>query len=178
VEETTTEPKTYLKIPYNSEKQKQEISCLLKRTDLHNTIRLIFCSSRPLSLLFRPKPGRPTCPSNCLTCKTAEHDGSCFIKNCVYCITCNVCLKVYIGQSKRTNKSRIKEDMTNSKEHVFLHSLEHSKESVDIFRWKILKIVPSLTARLSVESIHIQRNKNNLINGCHGKDILPFLKKQ
>ena len=87
-----------------------------------------------------------------------------------------MCGKVYVGQSKRTARSRIKEDITSSKEHVFLHKQSHENSDNYIFEWKILQIIPSLTVRLSAEAMHIEHHKDNLINGCTGKEILTFLK--
>jgi len=170
------EPTTFLKVPFNSEKQKREINSLLRRTNLAEKIRLIYLTSSPLARSLRPSSENPSCPTNCLTCQTAEHSGCCFRKNVVYCIKCKICSKVYVGQTKRTARSRIKEDLTSPKEHVYLHSIEHNANSADIFKWKILKTVSSLSTRLSVEALFIDKNKDKLINGCNGKDLLTFLK--
>ena len=51
----------------------------------------------------------------------------------------------------------------------------HATKSADIFTWKVLKSIRSLSTRLSAEVWYIKRNKNNLINGCIGKDNLRFL---
>jgi len=132
-------------------------------------------SSQPLSRKLRRPFIHPPCANTCITCKTAEFHGMCYSKNAVYSITCSICQRVYIGQTKRTVKSRIKEDLTNPREHVYLHSKEHRCNSESIFKWKILKIVPSLSARLSTEALFIKQHGNNLINGCNGKEILTFL---
>ena len=169
------DPITFIKMPYNSERQKREILHLARRTGLKEKIRLIFLTEKPLSLSLRPKISRQSCPVNCLCCLTADHPQSCFKKNVVYQISCAVCGKIYIGQTKRCARSRIKEDMLNKSEHVYQHARSHNKESREVFTWKILAVVADLNTRLASEAFFIRQNSNNLINGCEGKDVLPFL---
>ena len=162
-------------MPFNSEKQRREIVQLAERTGIRQHIRLIFMTESPFSISLRPTANKPQCPPTCITCATAEKRGMCFKKNCVYHIKCQLCFRVYIGESKRCIRSRIKEDLTGPTEHVFLHSLSHSAESIDIFKWKVLSTVSDLNTRRASEAFFIRKFANNLINGCNGKDILHFL---
>ena len=162
----------YIKIPYNSEAQKHCIQRLIVRTGLSETIRPIYIAERPLSRLFRQPFKYPSCHPNCITCSTAEKPNCCFTKFFVYMIV----KKVYIGQSKRTARSRIKEDLCNAIKHPFLHSQYHNISSRDLFTWKIVQKIQDLNTRLSIESLHININAGNLINGCTGKEMLPYLK--
>ena len=107
------DPVSFIKLPFNNEKQKCEINQLFHRTDLYNIIRPIYLTNQPLSRSLRRPFNQPSCPSNCLTCKTAQFPGYCYTKNILYLISCKMCGKVYVGQSKRTARSRIKEDITS-----------------------------------------------------------------
>ena len=51
-----------------------------------------------------------------------------------------------------------------------LHQQSHENSDNYIFEWKILQIIPALTARLSAEAMNIEHHKDNQINGCTGKE--------
>ena len=99
----------------------------------------------------------------------------CFTKNIIYLITCKICERVYVGQSKRTVRSRITEDLTGVKEFLYLHSKTHDVDCVKLYKWKIISVISDLSRRLAAEGLYTRLNEENLINGCKGKEFLPFL---
>ena len=150
---------SYIKVPFHSERQRREIKKLSQRTKLRDKIRIVFTTAKPLSMTFRKPASNPECPPNCLTCHTAEKPGHCFNKFIIYIISCKQCNKVYVGQTKRCARTRIKEDMTNRPEHVIQHSLQHNQNSLDLFKWRILATVKDLQARLATEALYIRKHQ-------------------
>ena len=84
-------------------------------------------------------------------------------------ITCGVCGMVYVGETNRTIRSRIKEHTNNMSSLVFLHMSNHD-DSLE-FKWTIIDRVPDTSERKTMETIVINdlRNKYSLINGYLGK---------
>ena len=80
-------------------------------------------------------------------------------------ITYQSCKKVYIGQSKRTAHSQIKEDLCNANEQPFLYSQCHNIRRRDFFTWKIVQKIQDLN------TLHIDINA-----GCTAKEMLSYLK--
>ena len=83
--------------------------------------------------------------------------------NVVYQFACKSCPASYVGETKRTVKTRIKEHQNNNNPDavVFQHMSEHSHE----FDWdntKILDYEYHYYKRLVSEMIHIKSNKNSI----------------
>ena len=92
--------------------------------------------------------------------------------NVVYKFECKSCPASYVGETKRTVKTRIKEHQKNNNPDavVFQHMSEHSHE----FDWnntKILDYDSNYYKRLISEMIHIKSNKNNI----NKKEDVKFL---
>ena len=165
---------SYIRIPFINTKQRHKIIQLHKRSGMNDIIRLIFTTEKPLARQFRPKPAIPPCPPNCIACVTAMNSGCCFTKYAVYLITCDLCSQHYIGETERTIRSRIIEHTKTKTSHVYAHMQSHGNDHLSSFKWKILATHPNTTTRLAIESINIKKH-NNLMNGCAGVNILPFL---
>ena len=165
---------SFLKVPYLGENQRQQILKHQKKTCLEDKIRIVFTTESPLSWQFRPKTRPPPCPPNCIACSTSEKTGSCFKKNVVYRIKCDICSAIYIGQTERTVRTRIIEHCKVSASHVYQHLLSHGIDCVTSFKWRIVTSHSHIITRLALESLHI-KNSNNIMNGCEGMHTLPFL---
>ena len=134
-------------------------------------IRIVFQSNIPLSRQFNRRNPR-NCQNNCKTCQTACFPNQCQTKNAVYKISCNICNKEYIGQTKRILRTRILEHCTSSDSHVKRHFVdEHKEVKPTNFKWKILKTIKNKNARQSAEA-HLMKISNNLMNGCEGIKIM------
>jgi hypothetical protein len=169
------EPLTYLKLPYITEAQRSQIAKLANRTGQANNVRFIFTTERPLSWQFRPKTVMQKCPDNCIACLTAEKADSCFIKYAVYLISCNLCDKVYVGQTERTIRSRVAEHTKCTQSHVYKHLQIHNNNPENAFHWKVLTTQAVNNTRLAIESLFIHQYKDKLMNGCESIRLLPFL---
>jgi len=164
-----TEPISYIKVPYQDEKQRWKINTLLQRTGLKEQIRVIYKTEQPLSRQFRKPLEQQKCPQNCLSCRTAKKPDKCFVKNSIYKIS------VYIGQTGRTIRSRIQEHMRQSSSHVYQHMVSHGRDNNDNFTWSVISVVADLNTRLAAEGAFIQKSRDTLMNGCEGLRLLPFL---
>jgi hypothetical protein len=173
-----TEPITYIRIPYNCERQRFQISQLCRATGLDNKLRIIYITAKSLAWQFRGERDNMICPPKCSACRTACMQGKCFTKFCVYHITCNICGASYVGQTERTIRTRIHEHLTSKISHVYLHMMSHSESTVEGFKWRIIATERCNKTRLAIEAMHIHRNLANIMNGCEGKYILPYLLTQ
>ena len=165
------QPVTYIKIPFVNEKQRRKILGLRRSTNNQRKIRVIFQTELPLGVSLRPAKECLACPRNCRACASASFPNCCNKKSCIYKITCQQCQKCYIGQTKRTMRSRIYEHLTSNDSAVFQHKQTHPG-LVD-FKWKIIRTIKDNCARVAAESIFI-RKEANLMNGCEGRGILSF----
>ena len=169
---------SFIKIPFISEKQKTQVLKLRKRTNLEEKIRVVFTTEKPLAWQFRAKHEVLSCPPNCIACQTASKPGSCFTKNAIYRIECQICGAVYIGQTERTIRTRIGEHAKTSNSFVHQHMINaHGINNVTSFRWRIVTTHPYLNTRLAIEALHIQQNRLHLMNGCEGTKLLSFLQQ-
>ena len=98
---------TYIKVPYINEDLKRQTQDVIKRTGLNN-IRVIYMNGRSSASIFTPPKEKQQCPDNCDTCSTALVNNRCLTKNSVYKIQCLHCHLMYIGESSRTIRSRLK----------------------------------------------------------------------
>ena len=89
---------------------------------------------------------------------------------------CSVTNCMYIGQTVRTIKSRIREHMTVHSSAFFQHVINsHQVMPEDCCKWKILATERDNAARLALEALFIRRRSDILVNGCSGQSLLPFL---
>ena len=97
-------------------------------------------------------------------------------KNIVYKASCALCGQIYIGETGRMFKTRIKEHISKQSSAIFQHHLKSHKANniMSIFQWEILLSgFKSNSERLYAESILISKNlRNNLMNGCTGLPLL------
>jgi len=168
-----TKPDIFLRIPYINEKHKRDCLNTLRRTNLDNHINLCFITSPSLKKLFRPPKEKVKCKDNCNTCKCSCKPNLCFSKNVIHQINCNICNKIYIGQTCRTIKSHISEHtkVTNSAVHIHFTTF-HPTHNID-FTWKILhNNIANNNKREILESIYISKvNIHSLMNNCKGRDL-------
>ena len=185
------EPVTFIKIPFRSEAQRAQILQLARSTEMDTKLRIIFTTEPPLSRQFRPQPPSQNCPAGCFSCLTAKYKNNCFRKHVVYKISCLICNAVYIGQTGRTIRSRILEHGKSPDSHVRSHMQTHDNTSIGItnistndnkcspqwsFTWQIVTSHRWKNTRMALEAMHIQQNRQHLMNGCEGACVLPYLR--
>ena len=168
-------PLTYLTLPFTSERERRQVCNLAKRTGLIDHVRLNFRSERPLGRRWRQTKERPQCDPRCWSCAAGEVRGKCYTKGVVYRLTCTQCGSMYVGQTARTIKSRLKEHLSSSSSAFHQHVMEmHDVMPDECFKWRILRIERDFLTRTALEAIEI-RKCNSLVNGCNGEVLLPFL---
>jgi len=129
--------KYFLKVPFTNEYVKRKYLTLLKNTGLDKYINIVFSHGNSLHQFFRPPKEKLKCTPNCETSKISNKPGFCNVKNVIYKINCNFCDNIYIGQTSRTIKSRIKEHLTSHNSAVHKHFLDIHNSIVNI-KWHIL----------------------------------------
>ena len=163
----------YLKIPYVNEQLKRRALSVIRRSGISN-IKTHFMNGRPSSKVFAPSREKLNCPDHCETCNLVLKTNCCLTKYVVYQIICSNCNITYIGETGRTVGSRIKEHLRMKKQTVFLHLKSHIdnpfKESP--ISWKILHSnIKSHSERKIIEALEIQKQSDNVMNGCIGRNI-------
>ena len=146
-------------------------SCRRQKHHQCSDARIYFPAQKPLKRLLQPNRSTQRCASNCTFCRSYKGQlaNACLIKNAIYKVTCLSCLKVYIGETSRQMKVRLKEHLCSDKSLVFQHfSACIGKENTK-YEWTILQHrLPNYNIRLNTEAIYIAKNQHNLINGCCG----------
>ena len=92
--------------------------------------------------------------------------------NVVYKFVCKSCPASYVGETKRTVRTRIKEHQKNNNPDAVV--FQHMNEHLHVFDWdntKILDYESNYNKRLVSEMIHIKSNKNNI----NKKEDVKFL---
>ena len=122
-------------------------------------------------------PGQIT-SKDCIKCSTnftffsmAESENICFQKYVIYQIRCTICSRLYIGETKRCIKHRVKEHLSLRTSAVFKHHQDnHSDFNIfDIFCFSILhKNCIYDNKRLLLKAMYIKKYRNLLMNGCEG----------
>ena len=105
------------------------------------------------------------------------HVGNCTTKNVVYMLTCTLCGKQYVGQTKRELKVRIGEHLYNIKKHhdtpVAQH-FNHTNHSADNLRCEIIEALKTdpedSDSRLSRETHWIHQLQTLHPNGMNVRD--------
>ena len=104
----------YLKLPYYGEEPRHEILSLARKTGMIDSIRLIFETETPLSRRFR----------------TVRHGNVCCnLRYVIYRLHCLQCSSNYIGETKRTIRSRVSEHMRSPNSAFYRHMLDFHKEA-------------------------------------------------
>lgn len=177
----TTNPTTYLRLPYIDESYCRQVRQLLNRTALSNHVRVCFQTRPPLKKLLRPRRTYTPCPDACTCCLACKDRNkfSCQQKLIIYKISCLICQAVYIGESQRTFRSRwldhMRDDASHVKQHIKSHSEIVQAEAHLSFRWEILATERNFHARKATEALFIRNSHETLMNGCEGKRVLSFL---
>ena len=92
--------------------------CALRRTGLSDSLIVSFKSIPLLSLL---KPKQFNCIyKQCIYCPQSDDGRMCLTKHCAYFIQCNLCSSSYIGETKRTIRSRLREHLYSKKPPSFI----------------------------------------------------------
>ena len=168
--------KIYLKCPYVSEEMKRKMINVMKRTGLNDKVFLSF-TNYPLKRHFRPPKEKIHCDESCITCQSASSRNTCHVKGVIYRVTCNLCKKIYIGETERMVKSRIKEHLNikNETSHVVLHSKKEHQNKIDI-TWTILHAqLKNKAIRKKLEALYISKHsRDELLNGCSGSRLLIY----
>ena len=140
----------------------------VRRASLSDFVILYFESGKSLRKMFQPPKQRLLCDENCDTCAMSETKRACYTKNLIYKIVCNLCNAVYIGESCRCIKSRIKEHLSQDSSAVHQHFKNDHRQKPCI-SWSILhRGLNNTQKRRSLEAIYIGRHNGSLMNGCQG----------
>ena len=161
-----TDKYVYIPLLINEELKRRALS-IVRRTGLEN-IRLHFDKGPSLSKIFAPRKEKLSCSDNCDTCKLAIKANLCKIKNTIYLINCLHCHLVYVGETGRTIRSRIKEHLRMDKQTIHVHLIRthnFDPQSESTLSWKILHSnINYLYEREVIEALEIR-------NYCAGRNI-------
>ena len=163
----------YIKLPYINDFIVNKNNMLLKKLNLCDQIRLYYIIPLNLSRLFPIKRDKPICTGNCLLCQNYTFK-YCLNKFIIYQIKCILCHKVYIGQTKRTFRTRFKEHIQQPVSAVYKHHANHHSDHqiLKIMRPEILHAnILNNTRRLYLESMYIYKNCINLMEDIECRTI-------
>ena len=110
----------FVKYPFLNDHFKQKMLNILYMLNLQDSVKFYSCTHN-LSNIFSVKKERVICKTNCEFCPLMQQEHFCQLKNLVYCITCSICHKKYIGQTSRTLKARVREHFTIHSSAVYKH---------------------------------------------------------
>ena len=163
VRQTTSQP-VYIKCPYIDESTKRKFQSSLRRTGLQENVKLWHDPGQSLKKIFRPPKEKIECSTDCITCKTTDKKNQCTTKFVIYEITCDLCQKTYVGETKRMVGQRITEHINGIN---FSAVKEHFKEFhnsvISQFKWRILhKNLRNDGKRRNVEAQYIRRGENTM----------------
>jgi hypothetical protein len=163
----------YVKLPYINEELKRRALSVIRRSGINN-VKIHFMNGRPSSRVFSPPRDRASCREDCETCKSASKPKQCLTKNVIYEITCSSCGIVYVGETRRTIGSRIKEHLKMDKQTVYKHIESHKSgrpDQSDII-WKILhRNITYQDERKCIEAFEIHNRSEHIMNGRIGRTI-------
>ena len=132
-----TKKRVFLALPFMSEQQARDIRGTVRKCGLQDHIAINFYS-RTLSQVLKPRYAK-NCPKvNCAFCEAGD-ETDCWIKECVYRIDCRHCDSFYVGETKRTIRSRLREHLTSDTSLVHEHLLRHTAvPSLSDIHWCLL----------------------------------------
>ena len=110
----THKKKKYIKIPFVNDSFCKKLNNIIFSVDLQDDFAFYFVSNVNLSFSFRPKKEHIFCNTECRLCPMAEKHDICNKKNIIYIITCSLCSKVYIDETKRFIKQRMLEHLART----------------------------------------------------------------
>jgi len=149
----------YIKCPFVNEPLKRKFQAILRRTGLHNKIKLWFDAGKPLKRIFKPPKERLNCQQQCETCQFASTPNLCMNKHLIYEVTCEICHSIYRGETKRMVGQRIREHLHGTNlSAVKLHFTEQHPNTKINISWRILH--SNLTndfRRRAIESQYIKQ---------------------
>jgi len=160
--ERENEDIVFFRVPFFSDSIQWKLKKIFKEAELP----VVLCSkSVTLRDKLRRKDGGTTkcdlkdCPM------TAS--GQCYIRNCVYQLTCRNCNEFYIGSSIRHLHTRIREHHSNEKSSVF----QHRKQCLSLFDVTILSRSNDIKCLRFKEAIAIQEKVPKINNRFECNDI-------
>ena len=164
----TRKPTTFLSLPFIGEKRCREIRKLVHRCGFSDLLTVSF-KSRTLSSLLRPRRSHFCSVNNCKYCFISKNGEECNCKFVVYFIECCLCSATYVGETKRSMRSRLSEHLASPTSHVFLHLRnEHARAEPRSISWSILHAgVTRCDVRRRLE-LHEIRSRNPLLNVQQG----------
>ena len=111
-----TEERTYIRLPFIDDELSHKVSHAVKTSKL--PFQITWLSGKTLSnKITRSALDPPPCPAGnrrCFCCM-AGLEGGCHQRNSVYQITCQLCSKIYIGESKRMIRERYMEHLRDAR---------------------------------------------------------------
>ena len=129
--------KSFLTLPFTSEEQARAIRTTLRKCGLQDHLIVSF-ASRNLASHLKPRKHKACPKENCSFC-AAGRGTDCWTKECVYKIECSHCNAFYIGETKRTIRSRVREHISMDTSLVFQHIKSHSSHpAVSDIAWSIV----------------------------------------
>ena len=155
--------RVFLSLPFSSEQQVRAIRSTVRKCGLQDHLQVSF-SSRTLAQILKPTKERACVKSNCKFCDSGN--GDCWIKECVYLISCRSCESFYIGETKRTMRSRLREHLSSGSSLVHEHLKTHSQSpTLDDIHWNVLHVGLAnwaLRRRVELNEIHARSPDINI----------------
>ena len=133
---------------------------MLRHTNLPVNIVPIFCTSPPSHHLLQKSQQIP-CGDRCI----CNGRFLCNVKNVVYKITCLTCQGLYVGETHRTIRTRIKEHLTMSQSLVLRHfrSSHNARPSIESVEFQVVqRNFADTLQRKEAEKLHINILKPNI----------------
>jgi hypothetical protein len=157
-------PSNFLTLPFVGERQAGDIKKLIRRCGLTDILAVSF-KSLTLSSLLRPRRPSFCLVNNCKFCLISKNGEDCHCKFVVYFIECRLCSAAYVGETKRTMRSRLREHLASPTSHVFQHLTgTHARAEPGDLTWSILHAgVTRYDVRRRLEFYEI-RSRNPLLN--------------
>ena len=155
------EKRVFLSLPFQSEQQARAIRSSARKCGLTQHMSLNFYS-KTLAGILKPKKEKLCTKTNCKFCEAGQ--GDCWTKECVYLIKCLTCDSFYIGETKRTMRSRLREHMSSESSLVHEHLKSHSRSpKLDDIRWNVLHArLDNWSLRRRVELSEIQKRNPDI----------------
>ena len=154
----------YLKLPFINEDLRRRAFAIARRSDIEN-VRFYFENGKSLSIIFMPPKEKQSCPKDCHTCKLSLKTNRCLVKHTVYRMNCSHCGSVYIGETRRSTGSRVKEHLRMKKQTVYIHLRSHNIDPQigSPVNWEILQSnIKNYDERRTIEVLEIRKHSENI----------------
>lgn len=159
------EDHVYLRLPFLSDKFFYKVQRIFHRAKL--PVRIYDKNTTLRHALARKRPSMTCKTLNCIM----KDSGFCFVKKCVYKITCDSCSSFYIGSTLRALHSRVKEHMEQTTSSVF----QHKRICAATFQVRILKKAPDNTTLRFLEALLIAKQGPTMNNKQEREEIRSLL---